>query len=119
MTTFRRLTNRPISIVFALVYSNMIGAYLFMLIEHQSWRDSWYWAWVTSMSIGYGDVTPHTFAGKFLAVVLGAFVLYVITPLLVGKFVLAALENQNEFTHTEQEEIKAGLAAIIDRLEKK
>jgi voltage-gated potassium channel len=94
----------------------MIGAWLFMLAEHHSWRDSFYWAWITSLSIGYGDISPETWPGKMIAMCLGAFVLYVMTPLVVGKFVMAALANQHEFTHTEQEEIKGALAGITEKL---
>lgn len=103
---FKGILNSGPAIVAAMVGANGLGAALFMLAEDASWNDSFYWAWVTSMSIGYGDISPATTVGRIVAILLGAFVLYVITPLVVGKFVMSALEDQNAFTHEEQEEIK-------------
>lgn len=104
---FKGILNSAPAIVGALIGGNALGAWGFMLLEQgHSYGESFYWAWVTSMSIGYGDISPASSGGRIIAVLLGAFVLYVITPLVVGKFVMSALEDQNAFTHEEQEEIK-------------
>lgn len=104
---------------------NFLGAWLFMIIEKSySYGDSLYWAFITSLSIGYGDISPSTPAGRVVAVLMAVLVLIVIIPLIVGKFVMSALEDQHQFTHDEQEEIKTNigltsekLTAILDELQ--
>lgn len=103
---FKGILNSAPVIVGSLIMSNLIGAILFMLAENQPWEESFYWAWVTSMSIGYGDISPVTTGGRLVAILLGAFVLYVITPLVVGKFVMSAIHDSNAFDHAEQEQVK-------------
>ncbi len=54
-------------IFFAVVAGGTIG---FKAIEGKSWVDAFYFIIVTMATVGYGDVTPATPAGKFFAVVL-------------------------------------------------
>lgn len=116
---FKGILNSLPAIIGALLSANLLGALLFMWLEHASWNDSFYWSWITSMSIGYGDISPVTTGGRLVAILLGAFVLYVITPLVVGKFVMSALEDSNAFTHDEQEQIKEKLDLILHTLNDK
>ncbi|MFX1466520.1 MAG: potassium channel family protein [Promethearchaeota archaeon] len=46
----------------------MIASIGFALIEKRSLLDSLYWAIVTLTTVGYGDITPVTFAGQIFAV---------------------------------------------------
>jgi hypothetical protein len=55
-------------IIFATVVAGgMVG---FKYIENKSWADAFYFMIVTMATVGYGDVTPATAAGKFLTIVL-------------------------------------------------
>lgn len=99
----------------ALLGLNFIGALIFSVTEHVSYVDSFYWAWITSLSIGYGDMSPSTTVGQLTAIVLGASVLLVIVPLLVASVVMKVVKDRNEFSHEEQEEIKTLLREIKDR----
>lgn len=118
-TTVRKAINRLPIVLGSLVAANLIAAWEFSVLENVGYGDSLYWSWITSLSVGYGDISPATTGGKIVAVALGMFVLYVITPLVVGIFVTTALENKNEFTHREQEEIKQELDQIIHLLSEK
>jgi voltage-gated potassium channel len=42
------------------------GTYLFHVIEKLSWLDAYYFCVVTLATVGYGDITPKTPAGKIL-----------------------------------------------------
>jgi voltage-gated potassium channel len=41
-----------------------IGTIFYHFTEHWSWLDSYYFCVVTLATVGYGDLVPHTPAGK-------------------------------------------------------
>lgn len=46
----------------------LIGGMLFSILEHISFGNALYWSIVTAATVGYGDITPHTTAGRAVAV---------------------------------------------------
>jgi len=79
----------------------IIGAQTYHSTEGWTYFDSFYFTIVTATTIGYGDLVPHTIAGKsftmifpFLAIGL-AFYLFSIT----GKYVLEkAMDEMQKFS---------------------
>lgn len=94
-----------------------IGAVLFSLFEHVSFLNSVWWAFITGLSIGYGDIYAHTAGGKIVTVILANFVLLFVLPLIIGRAVTQLIKNKNEFTHIEQEEMKKSLKNIRVQLD--
>lgn len=41
-----------------------IGTVFYHLVEHFSWLNAYYFSVITLATVGYGDLTPHTSAGK-------------------------------------------------------
>jgi len=66
--------------------SILVGGALFSLSEHVSYGTAVYWAVVTASTVGYGDVTPHTTAGRIVAIA----VIVTTIPVLAAVFALAA-----------------------------
>lgn len=48
----------------AAILALTIGTIVYHLVEHFSWLDSYYFSVITLTTVGYGDLTPHTDAGK-------------------------------------------------------
>ncbi len=45
------------------------GTYFYHLIEKWGWLDSFYFSVTTLTTVGYGDFSPHTDAGKIFTVI--------------------------------------------------
>ncbi len=57
----------------------LIGSEIFMHLEHVAFIDALYFSVVSLLTVGYGDVTPHTTEGK----------IFVMAYLLVGISIMA------------------------------
>lgn len=105
-------------IVVALFYgANMLGALIFSLAEHVGFGDSVYWAFITSLSVGYGDISPDTVIGKIVAVLLAKIVLLAVLPLLISHYQDRAYENRNEYSDDEQKRVERKLDLLLEKLE--
>jgi voltage-gated potassium channel len=47
----------------------IIGTVFYHFVEHFTWVDAYYFCVVTLATVGYGDLTPHTTAGKLFTTV--------------------------------------------------
>ncbi len=107
-----KLTDTFTELLIFYLGSVLIAAALFSIIEDKSFGDSLWWSFVTAMTVGYGDYVPVTFSGRMVGVVLMHLVPLFIIPLVVVRLLRNVVEDEHEFTHAEQERIKADLAAI-------
>ena len=71
-----------------------------------------WWAVVTTTTTGYGDLTPVSWPGRLIAAVVMLSSILFVLPLLIGHIAAKLIENQDAFTHHEQEELKAEIAAL-------
>jgi voltage-gated potassium channel len=88
------------------------SGFLFSYFEDKPIFESLWWSCVTGLTIGYGDLYPVTVGGKIVAIILMHVVPLIIIPLIVARLLTTVIEDQNKFTHEEQEEIKADIKAI-------
>jgi voltage-gated potassium channel len=89
-----------------------VSGFLFAYFEDKPLFESFWWACVTGLTIGYGDLYPVTVGGKIVAIALMHAVPLLIVPLIVARILNTVIEDKNVFTHEEQEQIKADLASI-------
>lgn len=103
-----------ISIYFVLL---LAAAGLFSFFEHRTFQESFYWAYITATTVGYGDISPKTVGGHIVTFFLAHIALFIILPILITKMVSALHPDNNIWTHDEQEQIKGDITAIRAMLE--
>ena len=113
----RYVANRFWLIMLIYVASLLIAATLFALIEARAWPDGLWWAVITALTIGYGDITPATHAGRMLGIIFGHFWIFGIVPMIVANIITKLLYDEHQFSHHEQEWTKASLKRIAARLD--
>ena len=116
MTKLQKLVTRATDsfteiIIYYLIILGASGL-LFSYFEDKPLFESFWWACVTGLTIGYGDLYPVTVGGKIVAIVLMHAVPLIIIPLIVTHLLTSVIENKNEFTHEEQEELKSDIKEI-------
>ena len=95
--------------------SAVVVALLFALFEQVALVDAFWWTFVTGLTIGYGDIYPHTTAGQILTVLWAHYMVLFILPLFIGRVLSSMMDNKNEFSDLEQKQ----MLGILQRLDKK
>jgi voltage-gated potassium channel len=112
-----RIANSPrLLVVTALVLLGTASAG-YGLAEHHSILDSLWWALMTATTVGYGDTYPTTEVGRACAVLLVLSMIVFFVPMVTAGFASKLIVDRDAFTHEEQEDIKAGIRAILERLD--
>jgi voltage-gated potassium channel Kch len=110
------VANRIWLIMAIYVVSLLAGAASFALLEAKSLADGLWWATVTALTIGYGDLTPVTPAGRLAGILFGHFWIFVIIPMIIANIILHLIEDKNLFTDEEQRELMARVRHVEDLL---
>jgi voltage-gated potassium channel Kch len=75
----------------AAVLALAVGTIFYHTVEHFSWLDSYYLSVITLATVGYGDITPHTAAGKLFTTFYVLFGVGIITT-----FISVAMRRRGE-----------------------
>lgn len=101
--------------VYAATYAVCVTAMHFT--EKWSVADSLWFGLVTVTTTGYGDLTPHSIAGRAVAVALMV-VSWLLNILLGAQVAARLIVDSDAWTHGEQEEVKDLLREIRARVAK-
>jgi voltage-gated potassium channel len=109
----RRVANSPK--LLATVFGTTLAAasVMYSIAEDTSLLDSVYWSLVTATTLGYGDLSPDSTFGKVLTSLLITFTVFVMIPTITANVAAWLIESRDEFTHDEQEQMKADLREIL------
>ncbi len=106
------VANRIWLILGIYVASVLLGAIAFAYVEAKSFGDGLWWASVTALTIGYGDLTPATTAGRIIGIVFGHFWIFMVIPMIVANIILNLVEDKHAFTDDEQRELMERLKYV-------
>ncbi|WP_333798255.1 potassium channel family protein [Rheinheimera sp.] len=108
--------NRLWLILLLYITSLLSGAFCFSLLEAKSFADGLWWATVTSLTIGYGDLTPVTTAGRIIGILFGHFWIFVVIPMIVANIIMHLVEDKHLFSDDEQRELMDKIRRIESSL---
>lgn len=83
------------AVILALIALVVAGAAAVTLVEKMSFADTLYFAFVTGLTIGYGDIVMQTPVGRLVALLIGM-VGILFTGLIVAVLVHAVRESMTE-----------------------
>ena len=94
----------------------LLAASLFMAFEGGTLLDGLYWASTTMTSVGYGDISPATAAGKVMTIAFQLWSLFILLPCAITNIVESVRVDEAKFTHDEQEWQEESIKRIADKV---
>lgn len=92
---------------------------IYVAFEHHTVGDAMWWAFMTFTTVGYGDQYPRTIPGRAAGMLLVSTAVFVVVPAITARVVSRFAHDEHEWTHDEQEEVKANLRRVLEILEDK
>ena len=112
------LANSPRTLILSYAILIVVCGAVYHFVEGSaSLGDSVWWAVVTASTVGYGDISPATSAGRVLAGLLISVMVLVVIPLITAHFASKLIVDKDAFRHEEQEELKHNLRRVKVLLE--
>jgi len=117
------LSQHKLGTTLIVAFATMVLSGIIMSRVDPSIGDVWdgmWWAWVTMATVGYGDVVPHTGAGRLFAslvVLFGVVLISLLTANLAAFFIGSDVEKL-ETEEKESERLLKDIAARLERVEK-
>lgn len=78
--------------------SLIIATDLYAFFEKVPMKEAFYWACVTSLTVGYGDLSPKTEEGRIMMIVMGHIWVFFFIPLVVTNI----LQNVSDDTKMDE-----------------
>lgn len=85
--------------------------------QFKAWHDGLWWAAITVMGVGYGDIVPVTFWGRMIGLILAA-VGVTAYGLIVGMFTIALDSTKDKYHRAKLEEQLIRIDERLARIEK-
>ncbi|MFI6781054.1 potassium channel family protein [Micromonospora sp. NPDC050276] len=118
--TYRGLVwfaNSPRTLITSYLLMIVVAGIIYGEVEQRSPADAVWWAVVTASTVGYGDISPTTWAGRTLAALLISTMVLLVIPLITAHFASRLIVDDDAFEHEEQEQLKADVRRMRALLE--
>ncbi|KPF68804.1 hypothetical protein IP84_08965 [beta proteobacterium AAP99] len=112
------MANRIWLILAIYAASLLLAALGFALLENKSFTDGLWWAVVTALTIGYGDLSPATPAGRVMGIAFGHFWIFFVVPMIVANIIMHLVDDRHLFSDEEQRELLERLRRVEAHLER-
>ena len=84
----------------------------FMTVEDFDFHKAVWFSFITSLTIGYGDVSPATTLGKIFTIVFALQWILFIIPCFLVNMIDVARRDKDKFSHEEQEQLKKDIDTL-------
>jgi len=85
-------------------------------VQHWGLYDSFWFVRVTALTIGYGDLSPHSVVGRVVVIGFAHLLILTITPIIVANLIAKGIWNKDQWTGAEQDCTLGSIASIGARL---
>lgn len=98
--------------VFIYAATILIAAATFMIIEGFDFNKAVWFSFITSLTIGYGDISPATTLGRVFTILFSIMWILFIIPCFLVNMINIVKRDEDKFTHEEQEQLKMDVMLI-------
>lgn len=109
----KHMANNYRVLALSVVLTLLIAATGFVLLEGGSLLDGIYWASTTLTSVGYGDLSPATWAGKVMTIVFQLWSMFVLLPCAVAVIIDLVRVDEHKMTNDEQEWLFKNIETLV------
>ena len=96
------------------VYAFAVTSYA--LCDHKGAGDALWWGLMTFTTVGYGDQYPTSALGRVGGIALVIVAVFIVLPTMTALIASRLIHDEHEWTHDEQEELKALVRAIHEKV---
>lgn len=94
------------------LYSGAVVVY--MAADGHGLSDALWWAFMTFTTVGYGDQYPTSTLGRAAGALLVSTAVFLVIPVITAAIISRFEDKTDEWTHDEQEEVKAHLRELVE-----